>query len=116
MNRFLVHKVVNKDHVELGEDFIALTVLCYLKENKKEFLMNSHKQAQNLSNVIVVMICQIVMITCIFADIVRTEAYTLSFMPDFIVFYVKFPCTIALHLYLFPEVNKGMTIMKFANN
>lgn len=29
---------------------------------------------------------------------------------------IKFPCAIALHLYLYPEVNKGMVIMKLANN
>lgn len=29
---------------------------------------------------------------------------------------VKLPCAIALHLSLYPEVRKGMVIMKFANN
>lgn len=29
---------------------------------------------------------------------------------------VKFPCAIALHLVLYPEVRKGMRIMKFSNN
>lgn len=29
---------------------------------------------------------------------------------------VKFPCAIALHLTLYPEVRRGMEIMKFANN
>ena len=32
------------------------------------------------------------------------------------VLYVKLPCALALHLYLYPEVQKGMMIMKFANN
>jgi hypothetical protein len=32
------------------------------------------------------------------------------------VLYVKLPCAYALHLYLYPEVQKGMEIMKFANN
>jgi hypothetical protein len=29
---------------------------------------------------------------------------------------VKFPCALALHLYLYPEVENGMVIMKFTNN
>jgi len=33
-----------------------------------------------------------------------------------VVFYVKFPCAVALHFVLYPEVAKGMNLMKFANN
>lgn len=33
-----------------------------------------------------------------------------------IIMIVKFPCAIALHLFMYPEVRKGMGIMKFANN
>ena len=29
---------------------------------------------------------------------------------------VRFACAIALHLLLYPEVNKGMEIMKFSSN
>jgi len=39
-----------------------------------------------------------------------------SFPHDFSVFYVKFPCAIALQFCLYPEVAKGMEMMKFANN
>jgi len=38
------------------------------------------------------------------------------FPHDFSVFYFKFPCAIALHFCLYPEVAKGMEMMKFANN
>lgn len=38
-------KVVEKHHVEFGEDFIALTVLCYVKENVDKFLITSAKQS-----------------------------------------------------------------------
>lgn len=36
-------KVVEKDHLELGEDFIALTVLCYTKENMEKYLITPAK-------------------------------------------------------------------------
>jgi hypothetical protein len=35
---------------------------------------------------------------------------------SFNLFIVKFPCCIALHFVLCPEVAKGMELMKFANN
>lgn len=38
------------------------------------------------------------------------------FLADFNLFVVKFPCCIALHFVLCPEVAKGMELMKFANN
>ena len=55
--KILEEKVLDKAHVELGEDFISLTVICYLKETREELMINSHKQAQNLSNVLIVMTC-----------------------------------------------------------
>jgi hypothetical protein len=40
----------------------------------------------------------------------------MTFPHSFSVFYVKFPCAIALHFCLYPEVAKGMELMKFTNN
>ena len=37
-------------------------------------------------------------------------------MTLFVVFYVKVPCALTLHFVLFPEIIKGMNLMKFANN
>ena len=39
-----------------------------------------------------------------------------TFSTDYTVLHVKFPCAVALHLCLYPEVMSGMTIMKFSNN
>ena len=39
----MAQKVLEKDHVELGEDFIALTVLCYLNENMEKYLITPAK-------------------------------------------------------------------------
>jgi len=38
------------------------------------------------------------------------------FCADFKVFFVKFPCAFALHFAIYPEVAKGLNIMKFSNN
>lgn len=52
-----------------------------------------------------------------FISIVSNEngRYTNEFSHSFAVFYLKFPCAIALHLMLYPEVAKGLNIMKFCN-
>lgn len=42
--------------------------------------------------------------------------YTPNLAHSFAVWFVKFPCTLALHFVLCPEVINGMNIMKFANN
>ena len=109
----MARKVVEKDHVEFGEDFVALTVLCYLKQNMDKYLITPTKQSQNLHTAIMVMSCQIIMIVCIQSQL---SEFSLDFAPDFYVLLVKFPCSIALHLFLHPEVRKGLIIMKFANN
>ena len=41
----MAHKVVEKDHVEFGEDFIALTVMSYMNENMEKYLITPAKQS-----------------------------------------------------------------------
>ena len=41
----MARKIVEKDHVEFGEDFVALTVMCYLKDNTQKFLITPAKQS-----------------------------------------------------------------------
>jgi len=42
--------------------------------------------------------------------------YVPNIAHSFAVWFVKFPCTLALHFVLYPEVANGMSLMKFANN
>lgn len=56
------------------------------------------------------------MIVCIYTQISDPSEFHLDFEPKFPVLLVKLPCAIALHLYLHPEVRKGLDIMKFSNN
>jgi hypothetical protein len=42
--------------------------------------------------------------------------YTPNIAHNFAVWFVKFPCTLALHFVLCPEVTAGMNLMKFCNN
>jgi hypothetical protein len=56
------------------------------------------------------------MLTCMLIELLNQDPEELTFAHTYIVFFVKFPCAIALHFALYPEVAKGMEIMKFANN
>ena len=58
------------------------------------------------------------MLVCMNYAILTNENgdYTPCLSHSFAVFYIKFPCAIALHFCLYPEVAKGMNLMKFANN
>ena len=56
------------------------------------------------------------MLMCIILNIELNPEQHLDFFDDFVLFLVKFPCSVALHLFLFPEIEKGLAIMKLANN
>lgn len=60
----------------------------------------------------------VTMLLCMLYAIITDEggAYTPQVASNFALFYVKFPCAVALHFVLYPQVGKGMKIMKFANN
>lgn len=67
-----------------------------------------------LYSTLLVMIVVLSMLFCMLIELLRITETELT--DSFIVFYVKLPCAIALHFCLYPEVAKGMNMMKFANN
>lgn len=107
-----------KKTLELEEDFYAMTVFCYLKSNTDKFLIHRSKQAQMLyASLIVSFIVNILLFCMLYAIIINDgNQYVPNHAHSFAVWIVKFPCTLALHLVLYPEVANGMQIMKFANN
>jgi len=42
--------------------------------------------------------------------------YGLKFKPELMLYVIKLPCAIALHLVLYPQIDQGLRLMKFANN
>ena len=56
------------------------------------------------------------MLGCMLWELISLPASKHTFPPNFTVFWVKLPCSVALHFVLYPEVAKGMNMMKFANN
>jgi hypothetical protein len=56
------------------------------------------------------------MVGCLLLQLHSDAAEKHFHADNFNLFLVKFPCCIALHFVLCPEVAKGMELMKFANN
>ena len=56
------------------------------------------------------------MLTLSFMELYETSETNHTIPDSLIVLLVKFPAGIALHLVLYPEVEQGMSLMKFANN
>ena len=74
--------------------------------------------SHNFFNSMVMFTIQIIMLSCMLHSLMINEGgeFGHTFTNSFTVLLVKFPCAVALHLCLFPEVMSGMTIMKFSNN
>jgi len=102
--------------MEFEEDFFALTVLCLLKETKEEWMIKAHKQAQLMYSCILISIVVFTMLTCMVYELYLEAMEEEAELTDkFNVFWIKVPCSVALHFVLYPEVGKGMAVMKFAN-
>jgi len=95
-----------------------MTVFCYLKHNQEKYMIKPTKQSQMLYSTLLVAMVVMAMLAAMLWAIASNENgdYAAELAHSSVVFYVKFPCAVALHLVLYPEVAKGMSIMKFANN
>jgi hypothetical protein len=95
-----------------------MTVFCYLESNANKWMITPPKQSQMLYSVLILNQTVVTMLLCMLYAIITDEggAYTPQVASSFALFYVKFPCAVALHFVLYPQVGKGMKIMKFANN
>lgn len=91
-------------HVE--EDLFTLTVICYLKDTTKKFMLLPSKQSQLLYSSLVIALVQVAMMVCLMYAISTNEndEYGSELSHSFALFYVKFHCAIALHLFHYPEV------------
>ena len=67
---------------------------------------------------VVIVLVTVTMLSCILIAMIINEGgeYGFSESHNFALFFIKFPCALALHLMLYPEVARGMIIMKYANN
>jgi hypothetical protein len=88
------------------EDFIAMTVLCYLSVNSKKYMITSVKQSQMLNSC---MLVQSVVLSMLFATLYAIKideqgAYTPIISHSHALWFVKFACATALHFALTPQI------------
>jgi hypothetical protein len=133
-------KVEDKSELMYKSDFFSLTALSLLKKNgdlpsaegtplgvedphhhgkmkdARGFGIKSEKLAQMLYSNAMIAIMILTMVGCLLYQLYKAKEDKRFCGENFNLFLVKFPCCIALHLALCPEVAKGMELMKFANN
>ena len=113
----LEEKLSQKDLNEIGESFLAFTVLALLKSNTEKYLIPPEKQSQMLFSTMLILIVTTSMLWCMIFEIFRDGSeFDTHMTHSFALFFVKYPCALALHIILYPEVSRGMMIMKYANN
>ena len=61
--------ITSKVNVEFEEDFYAMTVLCYMKQNAEKYHITIDKQAQNLHNCLMILTVQLSMLVCMLYSI-----------------------------------------------
>lgn len=69
----LEKKLTSKRQFEYSEDFVALTVLCYLKENIRKYKIVPEKRGQMLYSALSVQLIVILMLICMMTSIVTNE-------------------------------------------
>lgn len=106
-----------KKYAHFKEDFVSLTVLCYLKKNIDKLMIVPAKRAQMMWSALTAQFMVIVMLVCMYEALLMNEQghYTPIVSGNIWLFLVKFPTMFALHFLLTPEVTNGMAIMKYAN-
>ena len=102
----LCEKIKKKDTVNLDHSFNSMVVLSYVKDIKEKFCFTKETQGHFIYNSLLLFTVQITMLSCMLYTIYYNETgeYTRHFSSEFVVILVKFPCAVALHLYLYPEV------------
>ena len=113
----LEEELAKKTHVAFSEDFVSLTVKCYMKENIKKLMLVPAKRAQMFWAALTAQFMVVIMLICMYKALQMNELghYTPIVSGNFWLFLVKFPTMYALHFLLTPEVSNGMNIMKYTN-
>ena len=99
-------------------DFYLMTVLCFLYKNIEKLKLTDQKLSQTFYFLMMIFFVSNTMLVGMAIKIFENEQdqYSISYANTFVLFCVRFISAIALHCVIFPEVRKGMVIMKYVNN
>lgn len=115
---FLLKQIQSKAHIHFEEDYYSLTALCFLWENIKKYKITDQKLSQTFYFLMMIFLVSNFMLLGILYSIFIQKSSELTEFESgsFMLYIVRFVCCVALHIMLFPEVRKGMIIMKYVNN
>jgi len=94
-----------------------MAAFSFLKENEEKFWLTPSKRAQIFNQAVTIQLTTFAMLSMVFYAIMTNEGgrFTPTYASNFPLFIVKLACVMALHFVIYPEVSKGMNIMKLAN-
>lgn len=113
----IIADIKKKDRLDFEHDFTTMTVFSFLKENQDKFWLTPAKRAQMFHQALAIQANTLAMLVIVYYAIMTNEAdrFWPNYATNFPTFYVKIACVLALHFVLYPEVSKGLNIMKLAN-
>ena len=117
-DEFLLQEMRKKRVMHFEEDFYSFTMLCYKKDTVKRYKLSDEKLSQSFYFLGMIFFVSNMMLFGMFYNFVdpHSTAYQITAATTLRLMLVRFACGVALHIMLYPEVKKGMLIMKYANN
>lgn len=94
---------LSKKKISFHKNQTSMTVLGYLKFNQEKYMLSPARQAMNFYSTIYVYIFQNIMLGCILAQIIYEQNTKIP--PYLRALLVKFPCSVALHLNMTPDID-----------
>ena len=100
------------------QDFYSFTMLCYLKDNVQRYRLTEQKLSTQFYFLGIIFFVTNTMLGGMLSLLLDPDAHEFDITPakTFTLQSVRFVCAVALHVMLYPEVKKGMQIMKYSNN
>jgi len=99
------------------EDFYSMSMLCLIKSNIDKYEIKNRKLSKVLYYLILIFLTSNAMLLGMCIDIIKPESVYIIFSANtYRLQLVRFASSIALHLDLSHEIEKGMIIMKYVSN
>ena len=119
-----------KENVHLNEEFISYVVHLFIKENADHMMISPQKRVVNFSYAILLLNMQMAMVILYWNDKANppVDPHALHasndshgsdwpyYAPKKTVSTIRFLACIALFLFIHPNIDNGLAIMKFASN
>ena len=102
-------------HLQLAEDFYAMSFLGYKKSIREEYQVSRSQQAKNFYSCLWIFLIQSVLVYLIVKTIVIDDDHFTIATPTVYVFLCRFICSLLLHMELFEDVKQGQAMLLYLN-